>query len=300
MPQVRGLLYDLVFTKVAEGTNEPLPGAVFKLQQQDENGAWFDVVDSSGDALTATSDENGQVSFTDLQYGTYRAVETQAPTGYKATDVNGKALTWAPSAALCWTTNSKSLVKSTAASENAMAAESATATVANTRSMGLMVLKVDGNNSPLSGVTFTLTNNNDGSTASALTESKTVTKDSASTAESVAAASFATLDSGTYTLAESRVVAGYEVSSQSPYAITVNASGATVSNSSGQPVALNTLTCDRETFYYLTVTNYTLPALPETGGFGGICTYAIGSAALLLGLRRIARRHGRGRHATKI
>ncbi len=298
VPKVKGLLYDLVFTKVAEGTDEPLQGATFKLQQQDEDSAWQDVSDSSGNVITATSDENGQVAFTDLQHGTYRAVETQAPTGYKNTDANGKALTWEPST-LCWTTNSKDLVQSTVASENAMAVESANATVANTRSMGLMVLKVDRDNNPLSGVTFTLTSN-DGSTTSAVsavTEPKTVKKGNASASESVAAASFATLSSGTYTLTESRVVAGYEISSQSPYTIAVSASGVTVSDSSGQPVALNTLTYEGETYYYLTVTNKSLQRLPEAGGAGRLCAYAAGTAALLLGLRQITRR--RGRHAAK-
>ncbi len=300
MPQVKGLLYDLVFTKVAEGTNDPLPSATFKLQQQDESGTWQDVTDSSGNLITATSDAAGKVAFTDLQYGTYRAVEAQAPAGYKSTDATGNPLTWGPSTSLsspslCWTTNSADLMQSSVKSTNAMATESATATLADPRSLLFMVLKEDASGTPLSGVTFTLTPVG-GTATSVESQSATVVKDGAAETES-AAAVFGSLDNGTYTLTESRVVAGYVVSSRLPYTLTVGSSGISVTDSAGEAVGLNTLTYEGETYYYLTVTNESLPRLPEAGGAGGLCAYAAGTAALLLGLRQITRR--RGRHAAK-
>ena len=293
VPKVKGLLYDLVFTKVAEGTNDPLPGAVFKLQRY-ESGTWQNVTDSSGNLTTATSDASGKVAFTDLQYGTYRAVETQAPTGYKATDADGNPLTWGPTTPLCWTTNWASLVQSSASSLNVMAAESATATLENPRSLQFMVLKVDASGKPLPGATFRLTSTN-GTEATKTAEEATVIKDGVE--EDAAAAVFGSLDAGTYTLTESRVVAGYVVSSRIPYTITVSSSGVAIADATGQNVDLHTLTYEGETYYYLTVTNDSLPALPETGSVGGLCVYAAGTAALLLGLRQITRR--RGRHAAK-
>ena len=295
VPKVKGLLYDLVFTKVAKGTNAALPGAMFKLQQND-SGTWRDVTDSGGNLITATSDASGMVAFTGLQYGTYRAVETQAPRGYKSIDENGDPLTWGPSTPLCWTTNSINLMPSRAESANVMAAESDGATVADPRSLRFMVLKEDANGDPLPGVTFTLTPAGDTAT-SADSESVTVTKDGANASENAAAAIFGNLDNGTYTLTESRVVAGYVISSSLPYTLTVGSGGISVTNSAGHAVDLNTLTYGGETYYYLTVTNESLPSLPEAGGMGGLCVYAAGTAALLLGLRHITRR--RGRHAAK-
>ena len=295
MPQVKGLLYDLVFTKVAEGTGDTLPDAVFKLQKQDESGTWQDVTDSSGNLVTATSDAAGKVAFTDLQYGTYRAVEEQAPAGYKNTDEPRSPIVWGPRTPLCWTTDSTSLVQSSASSTNAMAIESATATLADPRSLRFMVLKEDASGTPLAGVTFTLTPAG-GTATSAESQRATVTKDGASGEES-AAAVFGSLDNGTYTLTESRVVAGYVINSRIPYTLTVGSSGISVTDSAGEVVGLNTLTYEGETYYYLTVTNESLPRLPEAGGAGGLCAYAAGTAALLLGLRQIARRHGR--HAAK-
>ena len=294
---MKGLFYDLVFTKVAERTGDALSGAVFKLQRKDANDTWEDVTESSGNALTAVSDSAGRVAFTDLQYGTYRAVETQAPAGYKSTDADGNPLTWGPSTPLCWTTNSASLVQSSASSLNVMAAESAAATLENSRSLQFMVLKVDANGKPLPGTTFTLTSVNGTEPTKKTTEEATVAKDGASEAESAAGAIFGSLDNSTYTLTESRVVAGYVVSSRIPYTITVSSSGIAITDATGQNVDLHTLTFEGETFYYLTVTNDSLPALPETGGVGGLCVYAAGTAALLLGLRQIIRR--RGRHAAK-
>lgn len=292
VPKVKGLLYDLVFTKVAEGTNATaLPGATFKLQQY-ENDTWQDVTDSGGNLLTVTSDDNGQVAFTNLQYGTYRAVEIEAPAGYKSIDANGEPLTWGPSSPLCWTTNSASLTASTAVEGNVMSAESATATLADPRSLSLMVLKQDENGNPLAGATFTLVKNGEAIGKSAETSNVDVVRNDAP--ETAAAATFTDLENGTYTLTESRVAAGYLTGADSSFSLTVSSEGISIEDSEGTPHSLNILTCDGAPFYYLSVTNRALPDLPATGGIGDACGYALGTAALLTaaGLFAHRRKHG--------
>lgn len=292
IPQVKGLLYDLVFTKVAEGTNATaLPGATFKLQQY-ENDTWQDVTDSGGNLLTVTSDDNGQVAFTNLQYGTYRAVETQAPSGYKSTDANGNPLTWGPSTPLCWTTNRANLMPSSAVSANAMSIESGTATLADPRSLSLMVLKQDENGNPLAGATFTLVKNGEAAGKSAETSNVGVVKDGAS--ENAAAATFTDLENGTYKLTESRVAAGYLTGADTSFSLTVSSEGISIEDSEGTLHSLNILTCDGAPFYYLSVTNRALPNLPATGGIGDACGYALGTAALLTAAGLFAHRRKRG------
>ena len=288
---MKGLLYDLVFTKVAEGTNATaLPGATFKLQQY-ENDTWQDVTDSGGNLLTVTSDDNGQVAFTNLQYGTYRAVETEAPSGYKSTDVNGNPLTWGPSTPLCWTTNRANLMPSSAVSANAMSIESGTATLADPRSLSLMVLKQDENGNPLAGATFTLVKNGEAAGKSAETSNVGVVKDGAS---ENAAATFTDLENGTYTLTESRVAAGYLTGADTSFSLTVSSEGISIEDSEGTLHSLNILTCDGAPFYYLSVTNRALPDLPATGGVGDACGYALGTAALLTAAGLFAHRRKRG------
>ena len=290
MPKVKGLLYDLVFTKVAEGTNTALSGATFKLQQN-ENGTWQDVTDSGGNLITATSDDSGMVAFTGLQYSTYRAVETKAPRGYKSTDGSGNSLAWEPSTPLCWTTSSANLMSSRAGSANVMAAASDGATVADPRSISLMVLKQDENLKPLVGTTFTLVKNGGVASSAVETASVDIIKDGVS--ETAAAATFDDLENGTYTLTETRVAAGYLAGSESSYTITLSNAGVSIADSEGTPQSLNTLTCNDTSYYYLTVTNYALPELPATGGMGIAYGYAAGTAALLVATAILVRRHRR-------
>ena len=292
VPRVKGLLYDVVFTKVSEDANTALPGATFKLQKQTSEGNWIDVEDADGSTLIAISDGNGRIAFTNLQYGTYRAVETEAPSGYKSTDANGNPLTWGPSTPLCWTTNSANLMPSSAVNANAMAAESATATLADPRSLSLMVLKQDENGNPLAGATFTLVKNGEAAGKSAETSNVGVVKDSAS--ENAAAATFTDLENGTYTLTESRVAAGYLTGADTSFSLTVSSEGISIEDSEGTLHSLNILTCDGAPFYYLSVTNRALPDLPATGGVGDACGYALGTAALLTAAGLFAHRRKRG------
>ena len=62
--------YGFVFKKV-DGSNNPLPGAVFELTL------------ANGQKLTSTSDANGYVYFEDLAAGKYKVSETTVPAGYQ-------------------------------------------------------------------------------------------------------------------------------------------------------------------------------------------------------------------------
>lgn len=101
-PVVRGLLYDFEFTKQDEN-GRPLPGATFQLIDANGNA----VSDAAGNPITATSFSDGSVKFHNLPWGTYGAVETAAPAGYRI-DASSSTI---PSATLCWTTLASSLTE---------------------------------------------------------------------------------------------------------------------------------------------------------------------------------------------
>ncbi len=283
VPQVKGLLYDLVFTKVAGDTGAALPGAVFQLQKQQDDGIWTNV-----EGKTATSDENGLVSFSGLTWGTYRAVETQAPFGYKNTDSTGANLTWTSSSPLCWTTSSSGLTRSSLDSTHVISRESdGPAQLSDPLVTNFMVLKQDENGDPLENVEFTLADASEEAITRKTVE-MTVVRDGAR--QTVAAADFGELKPGTYTLTESRVVAGYTkhdpangtAASAGTYQIVVSNTGITITDSSGNQAPLNKLVdgSDTTAYFYTTVTNYALPSLPATGGKGGTVAYAAGTLAL--------------------
>ncbi len=71
--------------------NSPLPGTI-TLEKTDQSGnplagAAFGLYDQSGTLIqTATSDQNGVVTFAGVAFGTYTIRETQAPEGYELSD----------------------------------------------------------------------------------------------------------------------------------------------------------------------------------------------------------------------
>ena len=76
IPYVRGLLYDIHFTKVDEDFGFPLKGAVFRLTK---------VGDHAFLPIEVVSSETGAVSFVNLLPGTYTLTEISAPSGYEIT-----------------------------------------------------------------------------------------------------------------------------------------------------------------------------------------------------------------------
>ena len=75
-PYVRGLLYDIHFTKVDEDFGFPLKGAVFRLTK---------TLDNAFIPIEVVSSENGEVSFVNLLSGTYTLTEIYATSGYEIT-----------------------------------------------------------------------------------------------------------------------------------------------------------------------------------------------------------------------
>ena len=75
-PYVRGLLYDIHFTKVDEDFDFPLKGAVFRLTKAGDHAFV---------PIEVTSSESGAVSFENLLPGTYTLTEIAAPSGYEIT-----------------------------------------------------------------------------------------------------------------------------------------------------------------------------------------------------------------------
>lgn len=158
-PVVRGLLYDFEFMKTDEN-GAPLGGATFQLT--DAEGTPLTGADVA--PITAVSASDGSVKFHDLPWGTYGAVETAAPAGYR---IDEQART-VPAAVLCWTTSSSTLVEDHTGqhaadwrtdADNAAPSRSLSA-IRNLPNLCLDLYKhvVRGSDStPLAGARFTLT-----------------------------------------------------------------------------------------------------------------------------------------------
>lgn len=117
VPQVRGLLYDVVASKT-DDAGQALAGAKFRLTGE-------------GVDKTYTTLEDGEILFMGLQHGSYTLSEETAPVGFDETDD-----TW--TFTLCYTgdhPNRDTLIPSTANSRNAMADQSLTLTIENTSSI---------------------------------------------------------------------------------------------------------------------------------------------------------------------
>ena len=118
VPAVRGLRYDLLAHKTDQNS-KPLAGAVFTLYAAD--GTTPVGTDgkptADGQGLTATSDDQGRITFTGLPYGTYTVKETAPPAGYAKSDGQWTAV-------LCYTTTPDALADSTIRQLDAMAERS--------------------------------------------------------------------------------------------------------------------------------------------------------------------------------
>lgn len=68
------------FQKIDGTNNNPLKGAIFKVQEKTKDG--YKDLEESGKVYTLTSGENGEFKTKNLPYGDYRLIETKAPQGY--------------------------------------------------------------------------------------------------------------------------------------------------------------------------------------------------------------------------
>lgn len=68
------------FQKIDGTNNNPLEGAIFKVQEKTKDG--YKDLEENGKVYTLTSGENGEFKTKNLPYGDYRLIETKAPQGY--------------------------------------------------------------------------------------------------------------------------------------------------------------------------------------------------------------------------
>lgn len=68
------------FQKIDGTNNDPLKGAIFKVQEKNKDG--YKDLEENGKVYTLTSGENGEFKTKNLPYGDYRLIETKAPQGY--------------------------------------------------------------------------------------------------------------------------------------------------------------------------------------------------------------------------
>lgn len=68
------------FQKIDGTDNNPLEGAVFKVQEKTKDG--YKDMEENGKVYTLTSEKNGEFKTKNLPYGDYRLIETKAPQGY--------------------------------------------------------------------------------------------------------------------------------------------------------------------------------------------------------------------------
>ena len=68
------------FQKIDGTNNDPLKGAIFKVQEKTKDG--YKDLEENGKFYTLTSGENGEFKTKNLPYGDYRLIETKAPQGY--------------------------------------------------------------------------------------------------------------------------------------------------------------------------------------------------------------------------
>ena len=68
------------FQKTDGTNNDPLKGAIFKVQEKTKDG--YKDLEENGKVYTLTSGENGEFKTKNLPYGDYRLIETKAPQGY--------------------------------------------------------------------------------------------------------------------------------------------------------------------------------------------------------------------------
>ncbi|MBR3997555.1 MAG: LPXTG cell wall anchor domain-containing protein [Clostridia bacterium] len=238
VPYVRGLLYDIHFTKVdADHPEQVLSGAEFTLT-------------GNGSTYTCTSDEYGEVSFTDLPWGTYTLQKTAAPENYEIT-FEGKEIT------LCYTTDRQCLMVDDDHPANLMyyAGEGGWQITNRLAAIDVTIEKVDQNDNPLEGASFMLQKLSDDNTWEDIeVEIVPVIPEEGSSAVYV----IEDLLRGTYCLTETQAPAGYLLMTETFIFVVEGGSITTEGTYKDVKVEENTITIINRTGY----------VLPSTGGIG--------------------------------
>lgn len=263
-PEVRGLLYDVIFKKV--DADDSLKGV---------KGAGFTLTDSAGNCLgnlTTTEDQTQYEIASGLPYGAYTLTET-LPSGYAAVDETTRTIT------LCYTDSPTSLTSCETHPGNMRNAQSGTGFLVienQKQEIEVVLKKTDMSSSGLSGAEFKLYDENKQELEKGLITSGT---DGVFTPENFC------LEPGTYYLEEIQAPAGYykpdgmfklEVT---PIQISVfyydsNAEG----NYDGSAAKIFTV---QDKKAEVEIFNSTGVELPSTGGTGTL-PYTLGGLGLIL------------------
>lgn len=254
VPAVRGLLYDIAFRKVDED-GKPLPGAVFRLYQDNVQ---------IGEAIT-TDDSGSTYRFTDLPWGSYTLVETP-PEGYTA-DKLTNAL------AMSFTLDRDHMVSDTTEyPQNMRYSPDGSAdiwTIVNKEGITrLDLIKTDEDGDPLAGAEFKLYSDKE------LTNELNVGLIPSGEDGVFTPAGFE-IQQGTYYLVETKAPEGY---------YPLKEAATLVVDGNGVRVITNKqfdATQSEDGVYSLAIINYSGAVLPSTGGIGTAPFYTIGAAFLL-------------------
>lgn len=257
--------------KVDEVTREPLANATFTLERFEtggpNKGGWYTLG-------TVTTDDHGQVRIHQFSANgnpeilhtnmLYRIKETQAPQNYVAAGgyryfaiLEGKTLDVVYGE--CTTAGLQGVTK-----EQILPLENAgSITMENRRKeISFAFNKITSGGAPLSGATFTLTENGTTNVKTAISEAD-------------GSVSFRGLEPGkTYILEETQAPNGYMRSTRT-WTITVNTDGSiAVTDENGDPVSLN-----NDVYVFI---NEQLPDLPSVGGSGTLAYSLFGLALMAM------------------
>ena len=262
-PEVRGLLYDVVFNKVdAEDKTKGVEGAEFTL------------TDSSGNvkgSITTTDEQTQYEIASGLPYGTYTLTET-LPSGYSA--VNGTRWT----VQLSYTDVPGSLSQCEVHSANMRNAENGEVlTIENKKEeIEIVLKKADMNDSPLSGATFKLYDENGQELEKGLIASGT---------DGIFTPDLFKLEAGTYYLEETKAPEGYYMPDgrfklvvTSVNVSVYNYDSSTEGNYKDSPTKTFNVESNKAE---VSIYNSTGVELPATGG-AGILPYTFGGLGLIL------------------
>ncbi|WP_461203007.1 SpaA isopeptide-forming pilin-related protein [Enterococcus sp. N342-3-1-2] len=245
--------FEINLKKMNADLSTPLQGAIFALSGD------------GIDTIQATSDDNGQLTFsTQVPTGVYQIKEITAPQGYQQLEGFWQVHILDETESYVLSPEGKKIKLSSTFDEEKSAFILKEITVVNDlNDFHLKVTKVDQTGQPLAGATFRLTNHDD----------IDLTMDSSS--ESTF--HFKGLRSGTYELTETKTPSGFQ-GLKVPIMITIAEDGKVMVNDQITSVELSST----ENLILLSVSNHAIPTLPQTGG-KGVTPFIVCGTLLIVG-----------------